>query len=291
MQTDTTIIAPPSSQRSMPLTVTAGAMLTVGTVLAIVPVPLAPRVLTLALGVLLVLVGAVLLVVAPRRRSRFAAASAVLTVLLMLAVVRTGHVLVRTVDDATGPNAHITARLDSAQANFYNGYPDGERPADAGAPDDPVVSKLRRINAHDGQRLVSVTGGVIEVAIWKPRPVGAVLAVVRDLLPPALLAFGIATTLLLLRRVRVGDPFGRGTTRLLQVLGAVLLIGLPLAAALEGIAAQAALGGRYGFLGQPGDVVSAVPDIATVVPGILLLIVASAWRVGTELRELGEGTV
>lgn len=282
-----------SGGRSRWLFVTGNIVTATGAAIAFLPAaPLdATPVLHLLAGGLLLALGFFVMVASASSRNRYFLGSALLAVLLLVTLMRGAGEAVRSLGAVSGEHPHIRATFHTGPENIYANHPADEAPRDATSPKDPVISSMIDDNRRNGQRLVVAERARIDSVIYDPRPVGSALAVARDVLPHLLAVVTVALTWLLLRRVRAGDPFGRSTSRLMIVLGIVLLVGLPLIQLLEWAAVEAALGGNRGYFGLAGDVPSPLPDPASLLPGLLVLVVASAWRTGAELRDLEARTI
>ena len=118
-----------------------------------------------------------------------------------------------------------------------------------------------------------------------------VLFVVQELLPVSLAIGVLAVLAPLLRAARRGRPFGGMLTRRVAALGWLLLIGLPALDAVRFWLASSVP--PVGFLRYDSPPLHAPVtfDTKSIVPGLLVLGLAVAFRRGAELQELEEHTV
>lgn len=128
-----------------------------------------------------------------------------------------------------------------------------------------------------------------DVAVVDPGAGQRLLAMVPGLLWLALVATACWVVLGLMRSIAGGEPFATANVRRLRVLAAVLVLGVPVGFFLD-MAVRGALLAQLDLGGLSAGFSLDFPWLATV-GGMVVALLAEAFRAGSRLREDVEGLV
>lgn len=198
---------------------------------------------------------------------------------LAVIVVAAGSIaaVVRVVDHVSDARVTFRGKIDVGEINrtFDPTGPSGTA--------DPIPATVRH-----GFGYLSRAAG----EMTRPRASGGDLALwsIQELAPWLLAAIVLGLLVPVLRAADRGDPFwSDATTRRLQAVGVLLLVGIPAIALLRFLTAEAISGaGPYA-----APVVSPTLSLSLtqVLPGVLVLTLARIFKRGVELRDLERHTV
>lgn len=138
---------------------------------------------------------------------------------------------------------------------------------------------------------VGTTYGAAEYAvrIAHPRAVDYALTLLPGLLALALFVAGALVVQRIARTIGSGDPFAARQVRRLRLLAGLLLVGAP-AYALVNLASTGALLSRAELGGLDPALIFPFP-LAAMAAGLVLALLAEAFKTGTDLRDDVEGLV
>lgn len=147
---------------------------------------------------------------------------------------------------------------------------------------DIVVPELDRVGT-------GYAAGEYSVVVSDPSTVGRVLSLLPGLVAVGLLVAGALILQRLMRDIATGDPFAAAQVGRLRWLAGLLVLGVPLHGFAGLIARTAILSGQD--LGGLSRAISAPLPIPAMLVGMLLALLAEAFRAGRRLREDVEGLV
>jgi hypothetical protein len=185
--------------------------------------------------------------------------------------------VVRVVDHVSDARVTFRGKLDAGEIN-RTFAPTG--PSGTG---DPIPAAVRNglgyLSRADGEMTrPHASGG--DLLLWS----------IQELAPWLLAAIVLALLVPLLRAADRGDPFwSDATTRRLQAVGVLLLVGIPATALLRYLVAESVSGA--GPYAAPVASPSFSLSVAQVLPGVLVLTLARVFQRGVELRDLERHTV
>jgi hypothetical protein len=213
-----------------------------------------------------------------------------LDIFIALAIVGGITTFVQVVPPAVSGDGRIEINTLSNGSEFF---PDGsvERPRDERDASDPSIARAR--DATPGS-LVIPTDSDVRVVVWDAAPTARAAIITRTVLMPAIVITGLLLLRGILRATRDGDPFTPRNASRVTRLGWLLLVGVPVIALLDLIAANTAFASQWAGIGQlPSDngIYLLELPFAYLAPGLLVLSLAMAWRHGAELRDLEQATV
>jgi hypothetical protein len=134
--------------------------------------------------------------------------------------------------------------------------------------------------------------GLVEVLVPDPPAFLRLLDLVPGLLVSAMLLTGCWLLLRLMRTIAAGDPFHPANVRRLRLVAGFLVLGMPVVYVVD-MAASGALLGRADAGGAWTDVTAAWLDVpwAAAVSGMVVALLAEAFKAGSRLRDDVEGLV
>ena len=216
--------------------------------------------------------GALLLPLAQRRPERLALVVAVVVVAAG-ALTAAVHVI----DGIGDSRADYGGKLDAGEI-LRTFHPTGPSGVGDPRPGTERMGFVYLTGAHGEMTRPHAGGG--DLALWS----------LQELAPWLLAAVVLALLFPILRAADRGDPFwSDATVRRLNLVGSLLLLGIPGIALLRYLTAEAIAGG--GPFAAPNADPELSLSLAQILPGVLVLTLARIFRRGVELRDLERHTV